>query len=428
MSNVEQLPFSQPGAYEPDSLRAFYGALRNSEQVGFYDTQTGYYVVHSYADVQQLLLGRDAATDRPTNAIDTTTTLDPHNSKVQLASNPACWPGIVDLARYATPATANASGEVHRAVKAAVYDSESSVSLNRFNTAGSYGARIEGIAQATIDTFEDHLKTEGTIDISAAFVRPLVSNVIAEVVGFKGQGEAVKQWSDAQSSLLGRQLSWRERPAAVRGLGDLARACHALAAERRAQPRKDLMSLLVGRKHNLPDTLAGSTAMNLIAAGYATTYGTLLNSLRRLSSSDDRHHWDNLAEPNYDKALVPELARLETGLVGWRRHAAKEITLSDGSVIPARKNILLLLGAANCDTNFDDPDIVQLRRPRKPQAVSFGLGEHLCMGREMANLEIGIALKALRRRFPTLHVPQGSSISYDADVLFRTPQSLPVAV
>lgn len=426
MHGAEYLPFAERGAYSPDTLSAFYAHLRQQDHAGFVDERTGYHVVHRYQDVGQLLKGHSVVGDTPDSAIDNSTTLDPYVSKARIASNPACWQGLANLVRYTTPATANAAGETHRIVKRAVYDGESLTSLNRSFTERNYGLHVERVAQLSIQNLKQQFESQEVVDLSEAFVRPYVTNVIAKVVGFEGHDDEIKEWSDAQSALLGRDLSRKELSAAISGLGGLARACHDLALSRRLRPQKDLTSLMVGPKHHLEPVLAGSTIMNLIAAGYATTYGTLLNSMRYLSTSQGRHHWDRLDEAGYNKVLVPELTRMETGLVGWRRKAAHAIELSDGSFIEAGRNILLLIGAANRDAVFESPDTFDVTRARTPQQLSFGRGPHLCMGRELANLEMGVALRALRRAFPTLRVLPTAEIQYDPDMLFRTPQELPV--
>lgn len=424
---IDRLPFTGDGAYEPDRLQEFYTELHQSDGAVFYDEQTDLHVVHRHEDAWHVLNGSDLQTRQPDPAIDNKNSLAPLTAEWKLAMNPLGWLGISRLVRTVTPATANASGEPHRLVKRAVADPHSQYSLGRHRTAQNYGALVEHVVDEVTNDLAQELHKSGMADLNTIFVQPLATHVIGDAIGFTRQEQQqIQEWSDAQTSLLGRQLSWRERAPAVNGLGNLAVACHQLVTARRENPQADLASLLAAPRHGLDAKLAGSAAMNLIAAGYATTYGTLQNSFRFLSSDAGREHWHQLNEPGYAKKLVPELVRLETGLVGWKRRAAADVRLANGQVIPAGSQIGVLIGAANRDPAFVDPHAVRLDRPHRPMPLSFGVGEHLCMGRELALLEITTALQALRARFPELRVIDDGTLRYDKDNLFRTLQALPV--
>lgn len=424
---VDRLPFIDDGAYEPAHLEQFYTVLHESDDAVLYDEHTGLHTVYRYDDVRHVLNGSDLHTRQHDPAISNENTLAPLTPEWQLAANPLGWLGISRLVRYVTPATANASGEDHRLVKRAVFDPHSPHSLGRHRTAQNYGALVTRVVSEVSDDLDRELHKSGLADANTTFVQPLATHVIGDAIGFtRAEQRKIQEWSDAQTSLLGRKLSWRERAPAVNGLGSLAVACHELIAMRRENPQADLASLLAAPRNKLDAKLAGSTAMNLIAAGYATTYGTLQNSIRFLLSPAGHEHWQQLREPGYAEKLVPELVRLETGLVGWKRRAAVNVQLANGQIIPAGSQILALIGAANRDPVFQDPHTVRLDRPHNPMSLSFGIGEHLCTGRELALLEISTALRALRERFPTLCVVEDSPLRYDKDNLFRTLQSLPV--
>lgn len=421
--SIDRLPFTDPGAHEPEALADFYEQLHAAPQSTFYDEQTGAFVAWRHADVSHILSGKDPA-------VSNKNTLDPLDSKRNLATNPRTFKGLTKLVLHTTPATANAPTDTHNRITAAVYDRESGQSLNRRHFTRNYGELVLQQVGAVTDGLDRTLHQHGIADFSRDYVRPLASRVIGEVLGFsRGEQELIQRWSDAQTSLLGRHLPKGEQGRAIDGLASLAMACHGLVKARQAYPETDLASLLASREHGLSTKEATSTAMNLIAAGYATTYGTLQNSLRYLSTPEGRTHWGQLESPEYAEQLVPELVRLETGLIGWKRFAEKDVTLDDGSRIPGGHQIITLLGAANRDPIFEDPNAVRLHRPNMSRQLSFGIGPHLCMGRELALLEITTALVALRTTIPTLTVEESTDwpITYDADNLFRTVQSLPVS-
>lgn len=420
---IDRLPFTDAGAHDPEALGDFYHELHGSPQSTFYDEETDAFVVWRYADVSHILSGKDPA-------VSNRNTLDPLDKKAALATNPRTFSGLGRLLLSTTPATANASDDAHAKVTAAVYDRKSPYSLNRRHFADNYGELVVAQVGTVTDELASTLHRRGIADFSHDYVRPLASRIIGEILGFsRSEQELIQQWSDAQTSLLGRRLGRHEQGSAISGLASLAMACRGLVKARREHPQNDLASLLASEEHDLSTKLATSASMNLIAAGYATTYGTLQNSLRYLSTPTGRMHWDRLDSPGYAHKLVPELVRLETGLIGWKRFAEQNVTLADGAMIPAGRQIVTLLGAANRDPVFAEPDAVRLDRPTLPKPLSFGIGRHLCMGQELALTEITSALTALRTTLPTLTVEESPDmpIVYDRDNLFRTIQSLPVS-
>ena len=420
--HIDRLPFTDTGAHEPEALADFYQKLHTAPDSTFYDEHTDAFVVWRHTDVSHILSGKDPAVSNK-NTLDT---LDPKSS---LMANPRTYSGITKLVLHTTPATANAPHEVHKRVAGVVYDEDSHQSLNRRHFTRNYGELVLRQVGDITDRFGQKLHDDGGADFSRDYVRPLASRIIGEILGFTDKEQAmIQRWSDAQTSLLGQHLGKAEQGSAMDGLASLAMACHGLVKARRQQPKADLASLLADKTNDLSVKEATSTAMNLIAAGYATTYGTMQNSLRYLLSPACRQHWERLDDPEYARRLVPELIRLETGLVGWKRYAERDVKLTDGSHIPGGHQIIALLGAANRDPIFTDPNTVQLDRPNMAKQMSFGIGPHLCMGRELAHLETTAALVALRSTIPTLAIEDRADwpITYDADNLFRTIRSLPV--
>ena len=59
-------------------------------------------------------------------------------------------------------------------------------------------------------------------------------------------------------------------------------------------------------------------------------------------------------------------------------------------------------GAANRDPMiFNDPNSFDVSRDGS-KVISFSVGVHICLGRELAKLETRVALNSLKNRFPNL--------------------------
>ena len=92
---------------------------------------------------------------------------------------------------------------------------------------------------------------------------------------------------------------------------------------------------------------------------------------------------------------INESLRFDPPLLGLFRTTVSEVQIG-GTTIPARTKVLTHYGAANRDPEvFEDPDVFNVHRQTR-KILSFGLGIHVCLGRELALLEAQVALDALR--------------------------------
>lgn len=420
--NTPRVPFTEPGAYEPEALARYYDELHASDHSTFHDKKTGMRAVWRYDDVETLLKGNDTA-------VSTRNTLDPLTPFPKFATSLRAIPHIAHLMRV-PKATDNADPATHSTVKKAMFARPEGLSMRADTTRINFGGIVARRVQASVDALAAAGSSEdGPVDFEGTFARPLAAGVISEILGFATeQDEQIKAWSDAQIALLARILDRRDRLSTLRGLSDLSRACRKLVAVRVEQPAADLASHLLAK--GLAPTLAAAALMNIMVAGYSSSFGALLNSTRYLLSDEGRTHWDLLSEPEQASSLLDDILRKETGVVAWRRYAEADIALADGSVVQRGSSIFVMIGAANRDPQrFPDPHAVRAARGDggETKAVTFGSGPHMCAGREIAKLEITTALTALRTQFPDMRLalPE-NGIRYDPDYMLRTPQTLPV--
>ena len=85
------------------------------------------------------------------------------------------------------------------------------------------------------------------------------------------------------------------------------------------------------------------------------------------------------------------------------RNAAHDVELH-GETIPAGDVVLLAYGAANHDPGvFEQPEqCVVDRHPNRH--VAFGHGRHLCLGANLARLELTIMLERFAELLPEFHL------------------------
>jgi cytochrome P450 len=123
---------------------------------------------------------------------------------------------------------------------------------------------------------------------------------------------------------------------------------------------------------------------------------------------------------------VNELLRLDSPFQALSRRTIENVEM-DGHQLAAGLTVWLWIAAANRDpSRFAVANALDFAR-KDNRHLSFGLGPHYCLGAALAQLEIGVALEAMRQRWPALHLEPGG-VTWKADGAIRGPSSLAVAV
>jgi cytochrome P450 len=178
-----------------------------------------------------------------------------------------------------------------------------------------------------------------------------------------------------------------------------------LTEERRASPREDLVSVLTHAKVNgepLPTIELLSYYFLLVVAGNETTRNATTGGLLALIRNPDQ-----LAlvrnDPSLVKPLVEEVLRWTTPVVHFARTAAED-TEFEGTKIRKNDALALFYPSANRDERvFEDPDTFRAdRRPNRH--LSFGIGEHVCLGAHVARLELQVIFHHMINRFETIEL------------------------
>ncbi|MBL7552923.1 cytochrome P450 [Frankia sp. AgB1.9] len=173
------------------------------------------------------------------------------------------------------------------------------------------------------------------------------------------------------------------------------------AARRRTEPpSEDLTSLLLAGDfggRTMSDLDYGSFFVQLVTAGNDTTQTMLSAGLSALLD-----HPDQLAALRADRALIPgaveEILRWANPLHHFRRTALADTELA-GRQIRAGDRLATYFTAANRDEAvFDNPDAFDIGRSPN-RHLSFGKGEHFCLGAHLARLEGRVFFEELLTAF-----------------------------
>jgi cytochrome P450 len=245
---------------------------------------------------------------------------------------------------------------------------------------------------------------EAEFDLVTAVSAEMPLRVLADLFGMpREERQLIFDWSN---SLLGADNPTADQHAedSITALAGMMGYGQAMAEERRANPRDDIVSRIVTAEvdgERLTDTEFQMFWLLLVVAGNETTRNALSASVIALQ---EHGLWQWLAEhPQQLPSAVEELLRYVSPVQQFRRTATRDTVLGDQHVRAGDK-VVIWFGAANRDPAvFADPHQLDLLRDPNPH-VAFGIGPHFCLGSHLARLEMSEMLRHLLEKAPQLTV------------------------
>jgi cytochrome P450 len=162
-------------------------------------------------------------------------------------------------------------------------------------------------------------------------------------------------------------------------------------------------------------------------------YADVRNALRDTTAYSAANTLSPIQPPVCREAgLIPnaieEVLRFDSPVITWRRKTKVALRIQDVD-IPAETNLLLLIGSANRDESvFEAAESFDIQRPNARDHLSFGMGNHFCLGAPLARLEARVVLEELTRRRPGLQLIDGQTLAFHPNIAFRGPTSLRTAL
>jgi cytochrome P450 len=259
--------------------------------------------------------------------------------------------------------------------------------------------------QAIADELLDSVQHDGRMDVMKDLAIPLPVTVLAEIFGVpKSDLSLFKGWADDLLAFQGVN----KPPEAVlersqKALVQIRAYMAGLIAERRRQPREDLLSALVAAEGGaLSETELLYSCITLLVAGHETTTSLIGNGIYTLLRNADQ--WRLLQN---DRSLltsaIEEMLRYESPVARQPRLMKQDAEMG-GKQIRKGQMVFQMLNAANRDpAYFTDPDQFDIRR-RPNVHMAFGVGVHFCVGATLARAEGQIVFLTVLERLPGLRL------------------------
>ena len=267
---------------------------------------------------------------------------------------------------------------------------------------------VDSILRETAVRQIEAIRERGAADINVDLLEPIALRSIGEVMGFgEVPDETLSRWFNA----LGDYLVDHGGDAEVTARGEAAKqeiSAYMTGRLEEIRRREDETTLTMMFTHGMPEgelrpveEVIGNVGL-MIVGGFQEPAHGIANALHGL-----------LGRPEQAAAVAAEPAKLamqaEQEGLRWIApfNMTEKLTVEDvelgGVLIPAGTEIALCLGSANRDeTVFEDPDTYDLFRPRTRAHVSFGYGEHLCVGHYVARQLGKVCIEEIFSRLPNL--------------------------
>jgi len=367
--------FHDPATFAHGFPHETFRALRRDDPVSHHDHplwKRGYWVIARHADVQRVSRDSDTFSNAPNPFLDGEMAEDDTAmSELLISQDPPLHTKLRKLIN---------KGFTPRRV-----------------------AQLEDRVRERVDRIVGSIAGRHECDLVTDIALWLPLHVIADLVGVPEEDrEQVFRWTELTFG-FDEAVTPEERADAAAAMYMYA---DGLCEQRRAEPRDDLMSVLITAEVNgetLTQMQIDLFFLLLQNAGSETTRNLLTTGMIVLLQ-----HPDQLGRLRADTSLLPaaieELLRWVSPVMQFTRRATKDTEVA-GRSIRAGERVVLVYPSANRDERaFDEPDQLDLTRSPNDH-VAFGAGgPHFCLGANLARFEARVMFEALLTRFEGLEV------------------------
>jgi cytochrome P450 len=290
----------------------------------------------------------------------------------------------------------------------------------------AYVATIRDRVATHIDGLLDEMECKGpVVDFAKMFSEELPLFTLCEMLGVDDRDRpAIKVWMHhlelAAQFLANPWQTFFSEPMFPfrfnRVVTDMFAYGERVMADRRANPREDLLTIIAQSKLNgelLPQEFLDGSWLLIIFAGNDTSRNSLSGTIRLMNEFPDQRAMV-LEDPSLIPQMSEEALRMVSPVIHMRRTATEDAEIN-GQKIAKDEKVVLWYGAANRDPDvFPNPDTFDMHRPNVEKHLAFGHGVHKCLGSRIAKMQLRLAFERIFERFPNITWTGKQTISPNA--------------
>jgi cytochrome P450 len=269
-------------------------------------------------------------------------------------------------------------------------------------------AKARDDVEAVVDRVLDRIDNRHEFDAISEIAVPIPVLVIARLLGVdEAREDEFRAWSEALILTFHPTRTPEQTEAMVAATTALRDYFAAEIAERRRAPRDDLISDILSaqeRGTELSDEEIRVHCIGFLVAGNMTTSDLIGNGILSLLQ-----HPAELAKlkarPELMGKAIEEILRYSPPVGQTARIANREMAAGGCPVHKGQVMITSLAGANRDPATYAEPDRFDITREAQPH-VSFGGGQHICIGAPLARLEAQVTLAKVFARYPNLKLAQ----------------------
>ena len=256
------------------------------------------------------------------------------------------------------------------------------------------------------DEVIDAVCERGSCDFVRDVAAPLPLAMIGDMLGVAPEDRAdLLRWSDDMLRSQG-DPDPAGLMAAATAFAEYMEYMNPVIEQRRSTGKDDdLIGILVNAEidgEQLDEQALIFETLLILVGGDETTRHVLSGGMLALQENPEQ-----LAALRADPAKLPraveEMLRWVSPIQDMVRTTTREVQLGD-VLLPEGAELMLLYPSANRDEAvFDDPFRFDIDRNPNPH-IAFGMGEHFCLGNQLARLELTVMFERLLTRLPDLHL------------------------
>jgi cytochrome P450 len=315
----------------------------------------------------------------------------------------------------------------------ATMDGAAHNALRRYFSTRFTSNSIDGM-EALVRTISDEILADllpaGRCDFTTQYAGRLPTAVIAAMLGIPRE-----RWDDFY--LWNNMFAAPEDPefsigtaieTSTAGVSSIMGACIALAEERRADPRDDLLTALVQAEIDgvpLNQTQIGFNALMFFAAGHETTRSSMSVGLLELLKDPEQFAYlkEHRNDPAALRAAIEEFVRYSSPLTHTLRTVTEDVEVGGKQMKEGDWAVIWFHGANRDEKVFADPERFDVRRSPNPH-LGFAVGKHFCLGAHLARLDMVVMLQALLDHMDEIELD--GPVSWSSSNLFWGIKHMPI--